>query len=295
MAELIAREPGMRYVDDPFNLTDFDMHIRQVREAHLPHVPYSQFISLSDSEADQVDRYTRHLLNGVLPELGTYRPPKNRTIIKILNASTLVDWFAGRSDVSTIYLVRHPIPQALSVLRNNWTFTAEAYLSDPVFSNKYLSAVQRQAGRKIMEKEAALEKAVLNWVLENLYTLKYASQIDLTLTYEELVLYPAEAINLVAETVGLTNAVKMLQRVNTPSGSSQFSDRETNQAIMRNEKEFVVGKWTSKVDKTARDRIGEILNTFEITEYNSDGLMPSERMCHFGGHTSHNRPEASHD
>jgi hypothetical protein len=286
LAGLFACEPGMRYVDDPFDLTDFDIHRLQVKEAHLPHVPYSQFISLSDSEADQVDRYMRRLLNGGLPEVQTYWPPKNRTILKIANAATLIDWCAERFEVFTIFLVRHPIPQALSVLRNKWMIQAEAYLSNPVFSSKYLSAVQRQAGRMIMEKGTSLEKAVLNWVLENLYALKHATKIDLTLTYEELVLYPAKAMNLFAETVGLENFAGMLQRISTPSMSSQFSDSETIKAIKRNEKEFLINKWSSKVDKTEKDRIGEILNTFEITEYNSDGFMPSERMCHFGGHTS---------
>ena len=293
LAGLIACEPGMRFVDDPFDLTEFDIQRRKVLEANLPHMPYSQFISLSGSHASQVERYMRQLLSGGLPEVNTYWPPKNRTIQKLANVATLVDWLAEHFDVFTIYLIRHPIPQAISVLRNNWVIQAEAYLSDPVFSSKYLSVTQRQTGRMIMEKGTPLEKAVLNWVLENLYALKHAIKIDLTLTYEELVLYPAETINLVAETVGLANVTGMLQRVNIPSLSSQCSDRETNKAIERNNREFLLKKWISKVDKTAKNRIGEILLTFEITEYSSDEFMPSERMCHFGGKIQINRHEAS--
>jgi hypothetical protein len=228
------------------------------------------------------------LLIGGLPELQTYQPLKNRTILKIHNATSLLDWCAQRFGVFTIYLVRHPIPQALSVLRNNWTITANAYLSDPVFSGKYLSPQQQNTGRVTMEKGTPLEKAVLNWVLESIYALKYAARVDLTLTYEELVLYPTQTINLLAQTVGLMNVSEMLERVNTPSRTRQLSDSETNEAIKRDNKEYLVGKWVSKVDKAARDRIGDILNTFEITEYNSDGFMPCERLCHFANFTSAN-------
>ena len=287
LAGLIACEPSMRFVDQPFDMTPLGLQRNPVIEAHLPHKLLSQFISLSDSDADKVRSYMRLLLDGGLREMSPpYLLPRNRTILKIVNAIPLVDWFAEQFEVLIIYLVRHPIPQALSVVKTDWPITAQAYLENPVFSGKYLSPSQRQAGASIMQKGTHLEKAVLNWVLENLYPLKYASRIDLTLTYEELVLFPTMAIDLVARTLELENVAGMRARVDTPSRSSRFSDRETNDAIARSDRESLVGRWLSKVDNSTRDRIGGILNAFDILEYSVDGPLPNERLCHFRGFAS---------
>jgi hypothetical protein len=287
LAGLIATERGMRMVDQPFDLSDFNRRTREIKAAHLPTVPLSQFISLSEEESETVRHYMLLLQNGGLRGLSSPAfSPKTRTILKILNASPLIDWFAENFSARIVYLVRHPIPQSLSVLKNKWRITLTAYLDHPGFSSDFLSEAQLREGRNIMETGSPLERAALNWIVENLYPLKRARQIDLLLTYEELVLSPTPAIDLVAERLNLHNVEGMYKRINVPSVSWRRSDPETNEAIRRNERQFLVSKWQAEVDDSARNRIQEILDIFDIHEYEAASPLPAKELCHFPASTT---------
>lgn len=282
LAGLISREPGMRFIDQPFDLNYYDQRGKDIRNSYLPSQESSQFISLSVSQIGKVRSYMSLLLDGSLRDMSDpYFSPRNRTILKICNASPLVDWFSEFPDVATIYLVRHPLAQALSVVRANWAMTSGAYLNNAKFAEKYLSSSQRRVGLRIAESGTHLEKAVLNWILENLYPLRHSQRIDLTLTYEELVLFPRLAISLMAERLNLRAKSRMLKRVTAPSWSRQFSDTQTNQAIRRNDRSFLVQKWIPKVDAPMKHLIHQMLEMFDIDEYSVESPMPNERIRHF--------------
>jgi len=283
LVQLIMCEAGMRMVDEPFNLNDFDPHRQAIKKRWLPPKPHSQFISLTEAEEALVLRYFSLLMRGGIGGLNPYSPRRTRTVFKILNAIPLIDWFKVHYDIYAIHLVRHPIPQAMSVIRNKWPITAPAYLQHPVFAETYLTTEQRKLAASLLQTGTPLEQGVLNWILENMIPLRGAKRLDLTLAYEELVLYPQKAIDMVAGLVGLNNVAKMYEQVTTPSWSRGFSERETTDAIARNDKEFVVSKWLAKLDKPTLDRIGEILTAFDVTEYRADSALPEAKLCHFRG------------
>src|SRR5512140_164395 len=57
LAEVIAAEPGMRYVDQPFDLFRPASARGLIKARYLPPKAFSQFIDLTEEEARLVERY----------------------------------------------------------------------------------------------------------------------------------------------------------------------------------------------------------------------------------------------
>jgi hypothetical protein len=282
LAGLISCDPSIRYFDQPFDLLDFDGSKRKLKESLLPHVPMSQFIDLTTTDAGKIRCYMEQLLSGQLDAIGEpYIFPKSRTLLKECDSMPLVDWFSENFNLITVYLIRHPVPQSLSILRSNWEITARAYLENPLFSKSYLSNTQLLRGLEIMNNGTSLEKAVLNWIMENIYPLRFAKKIDLMVTYEELTLFPDLILKFISEKIGLKNITKMRQKTYVPSSSNEFNEYDTNQAIKDGNRSFLVNKWLSKVNDSTKNRIQNILTDFGIHEYDSNAPLPDRKLFHF--------------
>jgi len=50
----------------------------------------------------------------------------------------LMDWFTKNFDIEVIYLIRHPIPTALSILNRKWGNTAKTFLENEYFQKNFL-------------------------------------------------------------------------------------------------------------------------------------------------------------
>ncbi len=282
MASLIASAPHIRLIDQPLDLNDYDAERKLIKQQLLPDKYLSQFIGVTQEEQKQVIRYFNMLLscqNKVLCE--PYLLPKHRTLIKECDSLPMMDWFAKQFKPIIIYLVRHPIPQALSVMRAGWQNTAPAYLEDDFFANQYLSGEQIRLAHKVLGNGTDLEKGVLNWVFENLYPLKYAAQIDLALTYEELVIKAEQVIDLLVNKLSIVSNKRMYAKINTPSSSREFSNTQSNEAILQNKREYLVEKWLSQVTAADLVNVQEILDIFEISTYQAASPCPAERVLHF--------------
>lgn len=284
LAGLISLEPGMRRVDQPFDLFSPETAQGRIKAKHLPAMPMSQFIHLTKGQSRRVQRYMKRLLSGGFRALS---PPEldyfNRTVVKICNASPLIDWFAENFDVQILYLVRHPVPQSLSVLRNEWGSTALAYMENREFADRLLSPVQKKLANQILMHGSDIEQAVLNWALENLYPLNHAKGVSTLITYEELVLYPEKMLNFLAKELDLGNGKAMEAKVSVPSATSGLSDAATNQAIRSQDREYLLTKWQEDIDVGDRKAIQFILDAFEISEYSVDSPVADESLRHFVG------------
>ena len=282
LAELIASEPGMRLIDQPFDLFKPDTPQGRIKSKYLPPAWMSQFIHLNERDADKVKAYIQIILRGRLH--GLSRPQfsrKNRSVLKIVNALPLLDWLTDQFPVLTIYLVRHPISQALSIVENQWGITTQAYLENEFFADNYLSARQLQKGLDTLANGSYLEKAVLNWICENLVPLKHASRMNVVVTYEELVMRPAEMIPFIARHLKLNNIIEMQKRVTIPSASIRFSSRGTNQAISKKDNAFLVNKWKDSIREKEQSKIQALLDIFGIDEFNARTSLPHECLLHF--------------
>lgn len=278
LTEIIAQEPGMLAVHHPDGLHDKSNKIQELtKRKNLPKLTDNQFITLQDKQYDKVKAFFNGILGGEYPELS--RPTfhhKNRVIMKLTDSQPMLDIFSNEFAPLSIHLIRHPVSQALSVVNNKWSITASAYLTDKDFVGNYLSVKQKNKAQQIIAEGSYLEKAVLNWILENLFPLKYAKKVDLRVTYEELVLQPQIAISTLASKLDLTNLSGMKKRISKPSNSRIYSFRETNKAIKDENKQYLINRWEEKVSLKDKSLIEAILKVFEISEYSAYSIFPSE-------------------
>ena len=286
LARILSSDRGVRLIDQPFDLFKPHTQAGRIKAAYLPSVPISQFITLSDGQDVLVRKYISLILEGGLKPLGGiehWRFPflANRTVLKICNASPLIDWFNDQFNVSIVYLLRHPIPQALSVVRNRWGITAEAYINNEFFSNSYLDEDKSRLSHRVMSRGTYFEKAILNWCLENIVPLKHRRSEVLIITYEDLALNPMATIKLLSQRLGLKNIRGMLKMVRIPSQPA-FSEEGTKAAIREGERDFLVGRWGEQVSGEQLDDVRRILETFGVFEYRVDKPIAVDQLLHFG-------------
>jgi len=174
LMEMIASQPGVDFVSEPLSLWRYHPHFNR-----LPHPPRGRFISLNQEEARQVQSYFEDLLTGRIKAFNAWNPfhptwsfRVRRLVVKLLSANTLIDWLANGFEIEVLYLLRHPVPVALSCLRLNWGNDAEAYLQNSCFREQILGSERARFADEVLAKGSPLEKFVVEWCLENFYPLQ---------------------------------------------------------------------------------------------------------------------------
>ncbi len=278
-AQLLSSEPKTRYIDQPFDLTP-DSIYKDELENHLPSTTLlSQFISVEDEQNKKtINNYLNRILSGGIPKLWkTHNWPNNRTLLKVCNAISLANWICENYDIIPIAVLRHPIPQALAVIKNNWINTCKAYLENEAYCNNYLNNDNIDLGRKIITNGSLLEKYVLNWILENLPVIN--NKLITKIYYEDLVLEPLTTIHTIVNIAKIEGKPEeLLKIIQKPSFSKSFSDERTNQAIENGNKEYLINKWQEKITPAEKSTINHLLKSFGVNIYNSNSPLPQYKL-----------------
>jgi hypothetical protein len=276
LSELLTSGNNVREIDQPFDT--FQTHTREGRAkiANLPAVELSQYFDLSPQQWAQVDAYMQKILSGGLRDVSL--PAfnlKTRTLLKLVNTPFLLDDFKQKYNLQVVYMGRHPIPQALSVMRNKWGITVPAYLNPQhqAYMSQFINQDQLEFARNIMQKDNYFEQAILNWVFENMFALNFAKHIDIKTYYEHLVENPEQVIPQLENILDLKINSDMLNR---PSRSSPLSDQKTLAAIGK-DKTYLLTKWRDSVDKSQITAAQQILDKFNVLDYNADEHLPITR------------------
>lgn len=273
IGELLSADPATRLVNEPYNLFG-NQPGRRFKRTLLPNYPWSAFINLTDEEAERVVDYTRAIASGRYQELRIY-PYATRTVLKI-TSKDLFDIVYQNLDGHFVYFTRHPIPQSLSVIRNGWDTIAHIYLRNEYFRTRCLNEDQVAFCEAVMQRNDAFEKAVLSWGLENLITFNRVAGLGdvLHLTYEELVLNPEHVIPYLAQALEIDHVARMFSVMREPSGSSTLSTGQTKEAIKRQNRFELIGRWQKQVDDRQIERAQDILTALEIDIYTADNPLP---------------------
>ena len=75
----------------------------------------------------------------------------DRLVLKITDANSMIDWFDENYDLDIVYLSRHPIPQALSCIRNGWTLHVRPFLRNERFVRRHLDAALARYAHEVLE------------------------------------------------------------------------------------------------------------------------------------------------
>lgn len=275
--ELIAANAGIRYIDQPFSLH----HPAPGHARELPPMNHSQFIELDPIEAARVQRFLERLLAGELyvnapwePWHPTYHRVTDRTVLKIVDAKGLIDWIDKAFPLHIVYSTRHPIPVALSVLRNGWPLTAQAYLRSASFVNRHLDAQTLEYCWRCLHEGTLLEQQVLNWGLENLEPIRLLPERPAWtyIAYEDTLATPARVVRHMAETLNLADVSRMQAQVGRASRSTRRLSSTMDASQVATDRLMA---WTRHVTSDERARAFAVLDRLEIDLYHPERPFPT--------------------
>ena len=275
--ELIQTQPGFAAYNEPLNLRK-----AFVRE----HLGISEWAGLHDEGfTDRLGPYIESMRSGRLRDprfnrpspIGPfYRPRTHRIVWKIIHgAEEHINWLAARFNGRTVFLIRHPIPVALS--RKSTPKLATILSTD---FRRYFSPAQLEIAQSTIEGGGQFEKSVLDWCLRNSVALKARKDEWVVLSYEQLVVHPEPAVEVMAERLDLPEPERMLRRLEVPSRSTGLSNPETVKVLQDNRdvngKQWLVEKWMNKVSREKLAVAADLVEAFGLHQvYSMNEALPS--------------------
>jgi hypothetical protein len=279
--EAIAADRGVKYLDQPLEITTESMTGAKTRA--IPKFESGELVHLDSDEEKVLRDYVESVLAGGIPVNAPWRFWRrdfewrtDRLVLKIVSAKALVDWFATSFDVDVVYVTRHPIPQALSCIRNQWSLTAKPYLRNEWFVTTHLDAATEAHCWDLLRTGSPLEQLVLNWALENLVPLRLLPERPAWtyLSYEATVLEPVTILPRLAAALDLDDVDAMVRATSRPSRSSGLSDSSTRTSIEAGDREALLRRWRSEVSEDEERSAMAILDRLGIDLYRPGDDLP---------------------
>ncbi|MGD1854732.1 MAG: sulfotransferase [Leptolyngbyaceae cyanobacterium] len=279
LGDMLAAQKGMWFFDEPFAHRHMQWPGKRMQLSHEKTGESSRFFDLTEAEKKEVIQYM-HLLNqGAVRTTGTARRTHfpfraDRACLKILRGAWLIDMFAEQG-MQILFLIRHPAAQSLSVMRLNWQCAAAIYFDRPDFLIRYFSNDQIEYGKKILAEGTDFQRAVLSWVCDMSYPLRFSKNVSCQLFYEHLIDQPKPWIEHLCTKLGLQDDEIMAQILSKPSGSSKMSTSDITKAITAGDSRLLLQKWCNKLDDSDRKAGQEVLEHFDIDCYTMYDAMPN--------------------
>jgi len=280
--ELLSSEPGCKFINEPLNreiLNGTNVLPIRTRWNYLSLTSYEEQIMKDYFQND--DRIS--CFGPISPFSNTFDFITNRRVIKVIRANALIEWFINNFDYHIIYLIRHPIAQALSCISRGHRCEINEYMRNRDYIRRYLSNGMVDRLKEICRSGSAIEMFVAEWCLENVppLTLWDKRKDFLVLTYEELVLKPRQIISVLCRKLNLKFPSEIMTRINQPSRSTDSSTKATVESIKNARAQFLISKWEKEVNTKQKDCLFEILNIFEIDTYSPTCLTANDSLMHF--------------
>lgn len=282
LMETIAVNRGVLPLNQPLELLTPNLTPYQYRR--LPKLDRGQIVHPDPDQLEELRDYTDDLMAGRIRVNAPHRPWRpefdrrtDRLLLKIVDAKPMMDWFTEHYDLDVVYLLRHPVPQALSCLRNGWQTTTRAYTGNEWYVEEVLGGgALKEYAERLDRDGTGLERFVVNWVVENLYPLRRLADRPewLTLSYEECVVDRERTLETVAARLGLTDLDRMRAASERSSRSSGLSTDATLAAIRAGDRDALVGGWRERTSAEDRDRAQAVLDRFGVGVYRSDTVLP---------------------
>lgn len=279
LMDIIHSQSGIKYCDQPLDLGHWNFH-----KHNLPEMQNSKFIYLDLNEERIVENYFSRILNGkiqVQQSWNIFRKDysffSNRSVVKICNGHSLIDWFEQALGIQVIYLIRHPIPTALSIMQRGWKDSVDAFLNNEFFCENYLDSQSLGFAKDIKARGTEIQILVLEWCLENLIPLRLlkegAKRDWIVITYEGLVVSADRIIDMLFDQLDLECKDDMLRKVFEPSRTTQ---NDSKRYIEDGSKEHIINRWRDKVSCEEEQAVFKILGRLDIDAYGFGNPMPKE-------------------
>jgi hypothetical protein len=199
----------------------------------------------------------------------------SRYVVKFTDIVPFIGVVEKNVDAHYIYMLRHPIPTALSIKKKGWGPVLEPFLKANSFARNNISYSLFCLSMDIMKSGSKLERYVLEWLLRNVVPLKKINKGRpdwLVITYEHLVVRPNDTLKKICKDLKLDEINEMKERVNLPSGNA---DKQSLKKIGDKENEKLIRSWEDKVSKRQKRNINDMLGKFGVLDfYSAHSPMP---------------------
>lgn len=282
LMEAIYTQPGVKYINEPLAKTILDYH------GFLPIRTRWDYLALTASERAILAAYFRG--DEKIRHFGPwnifdrrYAFRSHRRVFKIIRANALIEWFLDELGGDYVFLIRHPIAQALSSIRRGHECAVRDYVAEPEFAERYLTDDRRRHIDRVLREGGLLEQFVLEWCLDNLVPLEVGARRPevLVVTYEELVLRPELMFGLLADRLALPDAARMLAYARRPSMVTDSSTPATVAGIRQGDRWRVLGGWADRVSEEVQEQLFEIVSGSGIHAYRFGDPLPDRSLQHF--------------
>jgi len=283
LMELIGANRGVLPLNQPLEILTPNLTPHQYKR--LPKFDLGQIVHPDLGQERELRAYTDDLMAGRIrvnaPHAFWRRDFQFRTdrlLLKIVDAKPMMDWFDATYHPDIAYLVRHPVPQAMSCIRNGWSTTTKAYLRNEWFIDEVLADRHLLTyAHTVDDTGTDLERFVLNWVVENLYPLRVLADRPhwLALSYEECVTDQDATLRRVGERLDVGDTDRMRHAALRVSRSSSLSDDGSVSAIRSGDRDEQVSGWLGRMSADDVTRVAGVLDTFGITLYAVDDPAPN--------------------
>jgi len=276
--EILAAQPGMKFVDEPLNIRRENVQRTGVFAG------WDELMPEGHCE-DRIIDFLAALAMGRYGNMNTapfqknYRILTNRVVYKIHAAKHLANQVRDRCGCQIVYLLRHPIPNTLS----RTVFPRlEHFLESPFYMDGYLTPDVAKEVRKIANKGNHLQRGIVSWCFENIDAHRNEDKEDWTiLTYEELIQNPSGVCSVLADNLGLADLERTLGGVSEAATNVAMSDRKTQEVLQRGQGDgrtrYLISRWRDKVSDAEERELFSIIDLFEVDFYRVGRDIASEK------------------
>ncbi len=204
----------------------------------------------------------------------------DRVVFQMTNETALIEWFDRHFDVATMLLIRHPVSNALSIMDKGWRHEVWDFLHHRWFVDTQLTGPQVDLARRVAGGGDELAKHVLDWSLKMLAPVRAAASGAhpdwLTLTYEETVLAPEQAVGLISEHLDFPDRAAMEAQVRLPSRNVSDPTR-----ARVDDPDYVLRRWRRDIGPEREQELLAIPHGFGIDLYRpGEDLAKAEWLHH---------------
>ena len=276
LMELIGDQPGFKTCSEPLNIRlPLVRRYLGARRWHDLHEPW-----LTEPMQRYFDAFCNgslHFLDPIPLRSNVYRFSSRRIVFKVIHGGEeRMSWFRDSFNGRIVYLLRHPIPVALS---HEVYPRLNAYVDSPY--GRHFDPAQIEFARRIIASGTELEKGVLAWCFENAVPLRTRTPDWTVFSYEQLVLEPRPIVERLIERLDLDDPDRMVRNLDRASGVKRKSDAATQALLERRDEDArrrLVDKWRRRVDPDQEARLMGILDRFGIDAYRAGDDLPHEGL-----------------
>lgn len=268
LMEIINSQTDFKYVNEPLHTNRHKGYLTNIKPT------WAEIYSGFDREYDFLN-FFRKINNDKLfvgqqklkhMYKGEFDYNTNRKVFKILRAKDLINKFEDEFEITVVYLLRHPISVALSLVKEDMENRSVYYLNNKKYMHDFFSQDQIDYSFDILKNGSKFEERILQWCLENVPPLKYLNSTKwVIVSYEELVVNEKETLKKLYNQLNLNDLDSMLKQIKKPSRTTE--DKKSKELINKRNKESLIKKWENEITNLERKKAFQILNEFGIDVY----------------------------